>query len=414
MQGKTISGGDHQMKAVFTNEELHRYSEVLLWGLKKARTKRFRKGDLVLIRFNVAAIELAEIIHARLLDMGMNPVLRMSPTAKMEFDFYGMATGKQLVFQAPGDQDLMENLNGNIYLHAPESLTHLRSVDPKKIGKALVARKPLREILVKREEQGLYGWTLCTFPTLELAKQARLTLERYTEQIVKACFLDHSDPVAEWTRVFKEANAIKKWLNGMDIASLHIESAHADLVVTPGKQRKWIGVSGHNIPSFEVFISPDWKGTCGRYFADQPSYRNGNYVKGLQLLFERGSVVSVAADEGETFVKQQIAMDRGAQRLGEFSLTDKRFSKIDTFMADTLFDENHGGRHGNCHIALGASYSDTFDGPAAELTKEKKRRLGFNDSALHWDLVNTEEKRVTAHLASGKTITIYEDGMFTY
>ena len=94
-------------------------------------------------------------------------------------------------------------------------------------------------------------------------------------------------------------------------------------------------------------------------------------------------------------------MDRGASRTGEFSLTDKRFSKIDRFMANTLFDENHGGKFGNCHIALGASYSDAYAGDKAELSKNLKKRLGFNDSALHWDLVNTEKKRVVAHLAGG-------------
>ncbi|MBP1739220.1 MAG: aminopeptidase, partial [Deltaproteobacteria bacterium] len=39
-------------------------------------------------------------------------------------------------------------------------------------------------------------------------------------------------------------------------------------------------------------------------------------------------------------------------------------------------------------------------------------KLGFNDSALHWDLVNTEDKRVTAHLSGGKKMVIYEKGMF--
>ena len=106
-------------------------------------------------------------------------------------------------------------------------------------------------------------------------------------------------------------------------------------------------------------------------------------------------------------------MDVGACRLGEFSLTDKRFSKIDCFMANTLFDENHGGKFGNCHVALGSSYTEAFDGDKAKLTKRLKERIGFNDSALHWDLVNTEKKQVTAHLKGGKTKIIYENGLFT-
>ena len=81
-------------------------------------------------------------------------------------------------------------------------------------------------------------------------------------------------------------------------------------------------------------------------------------------------------------------------------------------MANTLYDENYGGRFGNCHLALGSSYSDTYDGDPARLTKERKKSLGFNDSALHWDLVNNEKKMVTAHLGSGKKIIIYENGMF--
>ena len=83
-------------------------------------------------------------------------------------------------------------------------------------------------------------------------------------------------------------------------------------------------------------------------------------------------------------------------------------------MASTLFDENHGGKYGNCHIALGASYPDTYAGNRADLTKQRKKALGFNDSALHWDLVNTREKTVTAHLKTGKTKVIYENGLFLY
>ena len=83
-------------------------------------------------------------------------------------------------------------------------------------------------------------------------------------------------------------------------------------------------------------------------------------------------------------------------------------------MANTLYDENYGGKFGNCHIALGSSYSDTYSGNPSELTKQIKQDLGFNDSALHWDIVNTEKKQVTAYLANGKTCVIYDNGSFTY
>jgi aminopeptidase len=291
-------------------------------------------------------------------------------------------------------------------------LTHLKDIDPRKIARTAVARKPLRDILNKREEMGRFSWTLCMLPTSELAKHAGLSMRQYTNQVIKACYLDRDDPVQAWKTIHKDATAVKKWLNSMEVEYYRIESESIDLRITPGKRRRWIGISGHNMPSFEIFISPDWRGTEGVYFANQPSFRSGNRVEGVKLEFKRGRVAKVEAKKGKDFVIKQLSMDKGAGGIGEFSLTDKRFSKINKFMANTLFDENYGGRYGNCHIALGSSYSDTYDGNPARLTKEMKKKIGLNDSALHWDLVNTEKKTVTACLTSGAKVIVYENGMF--
>jgi aminopeptidase len=399
---------------MLTKRQLDKYADVLLWGLKTARKKRFNKGEIVLVRFDMAAVKLAEILQGKLLDMGMHPVLRQGLTPVMEHNFYGKSNNRQLVFMTPGEKELLSSLNGNIYLRAPESLTHLSDIDSKRIGKAAVAGKPLREILQKRENTGLFGWTLCTLPTIELAKQAKLSEKEYTSQVIRACYLDKADPVRAWKTIYRDAMAVKKWMNSMEVKYFHVESESMDLKVVPGKKRKWIGISGHNIPSFEIFLSPDWRGTEGVYYANQPSFRSGNYVEGVRLVFKRGSVVETKAKKGMDFVKKQLAMDKGAGRVGEFSLTDKRFSRINRFMANTLYDENYGGRYGNCHLAAGDSYADTFDGDPARLTKDRKKKLGFNDSALHWDLVNTEKKTVTAYLKNGKKTVVYEKGMFKY
>jgi aminopeptidase len=393
---------------------LEKYADVLLWGLRTARRERFRKRNVILIQYDNAALKLSEILYDKIITGGMNPIQRMGLTVGMERSFYGKSGGRQLVFQPPGEKELCGNLHGRIYLHAPDSLTHLKEIDPARICKVLVARKPLRDILERREQEGLYGWTLCTLPTPELAAQAHTTPELYAEQIIRACYLDRENPVAEWETIRKQANAIKKWLGGLKTAFFHIESPHCDLRITPGAERRWAGVSGHNIPSFELFVSPDWRGAEGSYYANLPSYRSGNYVEGVRLTFVKGVAVTISAETGEEFTVKQLRMDRGAARIGEFSLTDKRFSRIDRFMADTLFDENFGGEHGNCHIAVGASYTDTYAGDPSAMNRALKRKLGFNDSALHWDLVNTEAKTVTAHLTTGERIVIYENGQFLY
>ncbi|OPY83145.1 MAG: Aminopeptidase T [Syntrophorhabdus sp. PtaU1.Bin153] len=397
---------------MLTESQLNKYADVLLWGLKTARKGKFKKGDIILIQYESPATRLTEILYRKILEMGAHPVQRIGLTFEMEKSFYQKGNDTQIVFLAPGDKELYENINGRIFLRAPLSLTHLKDIDPMKIGKFLVSRKPLRDILDSREEQGSYGWTLCTMPTQELARQAKTTIRQYETQIIKACYLDAEDPVREWEAIHKAVSGIKKWLNSLKVKHLHIESDHIDLRITPGDHRKWAGVSGHNIPSFEIFFSPDWRGTEGVYFANLPSFRSGNYVTDVRIVFQKGSVVEIEAKEGQDFVTKQLAMDEGASKIGEFSLTDKRFSRINRFMADTLFDENYGGPYGNSHIALGSSYTDTYDGDPSQLTKAMKKKLGFNDSALHWDLVNTEQKRVTAHLFSGEKLVIYEDGLF--
>jgi len=399
---------------VLTIAELEKYADVLLWGLRTARKTKFRKGDIILIQYERPALQLAEILFRKIVDMGVHPDQRIGLTFGMEQGFFEKADDEQLVFIPPGEKELYGNINGRIFLRAPESLTHLKNIDSSRISKVLVSRKPLKDILDKREEGGFYSWTLCTYPTHELARQAKTTTRHYTSQIIKACYLDKENPVKEWESILKNVHGIKKWLNSLMIKTLRVQSKNIDLTITPGEKRKWSGVSGHNIPSFEIFFSPDWRGTEGTYYANLPSFRSGNYVKGVHLTFQKGVVVKIKAEEGQEFATKQIAMDTGASRVGEFSLTDRRFSRIDRFMADTLFDENFGGNHGNSHIAVGSSYTDSYTGSLANMTKALKKKLGFNDSALHWDLVNTEPKVVTAHLASGKNLVIYEDGMFKF
>ncbi|MBW2438605.1 MAG: aminopeptidase [Deltaproteobacteria bacterium] len=399
---------------MLTEKQLNRYADVLIWGLQTAKSRRIARNDTVIVRFDLAAVRLAEILFAKLLEAGAYPLMRLNPTAAMERDFYSLANSKQLIYIPPGEKDLFKRLNGSISIFAPESMTHLAKIDPQKIARSVLSKKKLRDVLDKREVQKRFSWTLCMFPTAQLAKHARISQKAYSAQVARACFLNSASPVIEWQNIFKQAQSIKRWLNRLPVTALQVISENVDLRISLGERRRWVGISGRNIPSFEIFVSPDWRGTQGNFYADQPSYRNGNYVRGVRLEFKDGRLVKVTAEKGRSFVRQQLGMDEGASRLGEFSLTDKRFSRINRFMANTLYDENFGGPYGNCHIALGSSYPNTYAGNPVELTRPMKRKLGFNESALHWDFVNTEKKQVIAILKSGREVLIYENGKFTH
>ena len=392
---------------------LEKYAAVLEWGLETARGKAYKPYETVLLRYDIDALPLTEAVWRRLVARKLNVTARLLTPPTMEKDFYALSDARQRGFIAAGEREFYENLNGNIYIGAPSSLTHLKEIDPKRIAEVARARKFVRDIMESRESAGKFGWTLCTLATDELARRAGCTRAEYKKQIIRACFLDCPDPVKKWKEVHAAAMDIKAWLGSLRIQTIRIETASMDLEIRLGEKRRFLGVSGHNIPSFEIFTSPDWRGARGIWYADQPSFRSGNLVEGVKLEFAEGKARVVGAKKGADFTRQMLAMDAGACRIGEFSLTDRRFSNINRFMADTLFDENYGGTNGNSHIAVGNAYLDTYAGKQSSLDKATRTALGYNESALHWDLVNTEQKSVTAVLANGKSVCIYERGQFT-
>jgi aminopeptidase len=121
--------------------------------------------------------------------------------------------------------------------------------------------------------------------------------------------------------------------------------------------------------------------------------------------------VKATAKKNEKLLQEMIAT-KDANKVGEYSLTDKRHSRITKFMAETLFDENMGGPYGNTHIAVGMSYRDTYAGDVSKLSTKDAQALGFNDSSVHTDMISTTDRTVTAHLKNGKQIVIYKKGQF--
>jgi aminopeptidase len=132
----------------------------------------------------------------------------------------------------------------------------------------------------------------------------------------------------------------------------------------------------------------------------------------VSLRFDDGVVVDSSASENEAALKEMIAQEN-ADKVGEFSLTDRRHSRITKFMATTLFDENMGGEFGNTHIALGNAYKDTFTGNMAEVSEAQWAEMGYNSCPkVHTDIVSTSNRKVTATLRDGSSKVIYENGEF--
>src|SRR5450756_636721 len=134
-----------------------------------------------------------------------------------------------MIRRPPRSTQSRSSAASDVYKRQPQSLTHLKDIDPAKIGKAIVARKPIKDILDKREELRKYSWTLCIVPTEELSRQAKMSLAQYTAQVIKGCYLDKADPVAQWRKIHQKITAIKRRLSSLPVKYFHMESANMDL-----------------------------------------------------------------------------------------------------------------------------------------------------------------------------------------
>jgi len=402
----------NQSESLFSKDALERYSEILIWAVETARQKTFAPEDSILIQGGLLGMPLIKSIHKILLIKKMNPIVKIQVPSDLEQDFYEYANDHQLAYIPFGEETLMNCIQGSINVRAPDALTHLSHIDGDKLNIVTRKRSILKRIMVLRQRKKECSWTLTSFPTAARAENTNMTLQTYADKVKQACFLDHPQALSMWKDIYEQILDTRQWLTALNISHLHIESKEMDLRLSPGENRKWLGLSGRNIPSFEIFTSPDWRTVEGTYFSNQLAYVNGNKVKNIRLSFSKGNIQKAEAEIGNRFLQKSLETDVGASRVGEFSLTDKRFSKIDTYMADILYDENYGGKDGNCHIALGNAFENAYNGNIADLSAEKKAVLGLNSSALHWDIINTEPKTVTAILPSGKKQVIYENGIF--
>ncbi len=391
-------------------EILDKYADLLI-NFALNTYKGVKKGDVVFLNVPECAKPMLVSLRRSVLKAGAHPIIQFYPD-DMSREFFELANEDQLRFFP--DKLLKgraEQADHSVAVIATTDPQELKGVPPGKIMTKAKSMKPYKDWLDEKENKGAFTWTLALYGTQAMADEANLSLEEYWDEIIKACYLDEDDPVEKWGEIVKEVERVKSSLNKLEIEWLHVESKDTDLWVKIGRNREWMGGSGRNIPSFEVFISPDWRGTNGKIRFNQPVYIYDVLVRDVYLEFKDGVVVKASASEGEEVLKEMIKTE-GADKVGEYSLTDGRLSRITRFMAETLFDENVGGEQGNTHLALGSAYKDAYPGDPSKVSKKEWDEMGFNDSAIHTDIVSTEKRKVTATLKSGEEKVIYEDGEF--
>jgi aminopeptidase len=248
------------------------------------------------------------------------------------------------------------------------------------------------------------AWAALVFP--DLAPEAALA--RLWDQIAHICRLDEPDPAAAWRARGLELAASAERLNARRLSALRFVGPGTDLTVGLLPGSRWVGGGDHradglphlpNIPTEEVFTTPDPTRTEGVVTSTRPLDIGGTVVTGLKVRFEGGRAVEITADTGADVLRSRVALDEGAARLGEVALVDGsgRIGPLGTVYFDTLLDEN-----ASSHIALGAGYPKGADpGEAASI----------NTSEIHIDfMIGGPGVTVLGADANGNEAVVLEDG----
>ncbi len=389
---------------------LDNYAKVLI-DFALGKGQGIKEKQVIYLQYDSEALPLALAVFKRIIEKGAYPMVKSIDESFQKVMFENAQDHQLKFFPKKYTRSLVDTIDHRIYLIAPTDPFLLKNIDPKKIITANSEKQMLRKWLFEKEDQGKLTWTLCLYGTEGMTREAGLSIQEFWNEIINACYLGSENPIPTWKKTFKQINDLKNKLNKLPVDRFHMISDKTDLYIKLGEKRIWQGGRGANIPSFEIFTSPDWRGVNGKIFFNFPLYRYGNIIKNISLEFRDGIVIKAQADQNEDLLKEMISQ-KNADKIGEFSLTDKRFSKISKFMANTLYDENFGGQFGNSHLAVGTSYHDCYNGDIKSMTEKDWEYLGFNESVEHCDIINTNPKAVEAIFKDGSKKIIYKNGQF--
>ncbi len=279
-----------------------------------------------------------------------------------------------------------------------------------RVGKARMLE--LAEEGTRQINERLNNWCVIGVPNAGWAAQmfGEPDLERLW-QLVEICVrLDEDDPVAAWKEHAQRLDARAKALNELQVDSLRYRGPGTDLTVGLLPESRWQGCNSEtaegihyvaNMPTEEVFTTPDARRTEGVVRSTMPLALYGRIVRGLEVRFEGGRIVDVQADEGADVIRGQLETDERAGYLGEVALVDgtSKIGQTGLTFFETLYDEN-----ARCHIAYGSAYAEAVEGGLMD---------GVNVSTVHTDfMIGGPDVDVDAVLRDGRVVPLLRNDVW--
>lgn len=302
-----------------------------------------------------------------------------------------------------------------------ENPAAMEGADQTRLARIQRARGRAARTLREAQMSSRLPWCVMPGPTeawarTVLGSEARAEdLWRVLKPILR---LDRPRPADELRSHMAALEARAAAFNGLGLRRLVFRGPGTDLAIALAPESRWQGGADRtpegvvfmpNIPTEEVFATPDFRGTEGTVSLTRPVRLRGSVVSGARLVFRGGSVVDYSAERGAESLGAFLETDTAARRLGEVALVD---ASSPIWRSGLLFDSTLLDENASCHIALGAGYTPAFAGSDA-LSEAEKEEQGFNVSLVHEDLmIGSEEMDVTGFDAPGREIPLLRGGRF--
>jgi aminopeptidase len=291
----------------------------------------------------------------------------------------------------------------------PEPLL-MADLEPERVGRARM--KEIVEIHRGQLAERQLNWTIVAFPNEGWATQmfGEPDVERLWEAVAFSTRLDEDDPVEAWRGHMSTLEQRAATLNEHRFDAIHYSGPGTDFTVGLLPNARWMSAlfrtpAGFayvpNMPTEEVFTTPDCRRAEGTVRASRPLALLGEIVEGLQLTVRDGRIVDVQADKGAGVVRGQLESDERAAYFGELALVDgtSRVGRTNTTFFSTLYDEN-----ATCHIAYGYGIAEVFDGEPGD---------GLNVATVHTDfMIGGPELSVDGVTAEGGRIPILREDVW--
>lgn len=303
----------------------------------------------------------------------------------------------------------------------------LRGVDPAKPAAAAHARNIECRSFRDGMDFGHNAWCIAGVPVSAWAREVfpglsdAEALYRLWVLILQVARADGEDPESAWETHNASFEKTKRFLNQHRFDALRYEAANGtNLTIGLPEGHVWDGGAGRtqdgvtffpNIPTEEVFTSPDRLRADGIVYSALPLVHAGQVVRDFWLRFEGGAVVDFGAEQGREVLRHIIETDGGARRLGECALVSKNtpIRQSETLFYDTLYDEN-----ASCHLALGMGFPECVLG-GTSLSKDELLSRGVNQSSTHVDfMIGTDDLNIYGVAADGTESSIFRDGQWAW